>query len=159
MPQVKIIYDSSVQAYKVRVPYSKEFLDAMRQLIPVANRMWDPLTKTWTVSEAFGLPIKSLCDRVWGSTSVMFIDASAASTNQARTGTQTPVVRRTAPLDEVLLTFVKLLPYNAARKAYLFAAQELHPDKQGGDSTKMTSINAAWTRIEQEFYRKGASNA
>ena len=158
MPQVKIIYDSSVQAYKVRVPYSKEFLDAMRQLIPVANRMWDPLTKTWTVSEAFGLPIKSLCDRVWGSTSVMFIDAAHQQSHSANQ-TQTPIVRRNAPLDEVLLTFVKLLPYNAARKAYLFAAQELHPDKQGGDSTKMTSINAAWTRIEQEFYRKGASNA
>jgi len=160
MPQIKIIYDASVAGYKVRTPYSKDFVDTLHQLIPVANRMWDPVSKTWTVSEAFGLPIRDLCYRIWGSSSVMFFDKTAAAQAQASaSGTNVPKVMRTTPLDEVLLTFVKLLPYNAARRAYLVAATELHPDKQNGDSSKMSAMNSAWTRIETDFYKKGVSNA
>jgi len=71
------------------------------------------------------------------------------------TAPQWPLQKR--PLDSVLLTFVKLLPYTAAQAAFRKAAMELHPDKNGGNGDRMSALNASWTRIETEFYRKGAA--
>ena len=48
---------------------------------------------------------------------------------------------------------MKLLPFDAAQSAYRKAALLLHPNK-GGDKEKMTRVNALWSRIENELYRK-----
>src|SRR5437867_1043938 len=44
-------------------------------------------------------------------------------------------------LDDVLVEFMKLLPFDAAQSAYRKAALLLHPNK-GGDKEKMTRVNA-----------------
>ena len=55
-----------------------------------------------------------------------------------------------APFEQVCLDFVKIIPRSVLKKAYLLAANELHPDKNGGDGSKMAALNNLWSRIEQE---------
>lgn len=52
----------------------------------------------------------------------------------------------------VLEAFVRLLPYDAARAAYLVAAKRFHPD-HGGDEAKMKDLNEAWEHVER-FYKE-----
>ena len=169
----KILWDDSVQAYRVATPYNPSFVELLKQLIPIPDRVWDPQTKIWTVSEQYSLPIKELVVKIYGSGNVTFVSkqqaaqvaaqrAAAAAAYQAQAQQQqtqayqyvppkTPQVRG-EPLDLVMLVFLKTLPYEAAKAAYRRAALELHPDKNGGDATRMTALNASWARIEKEFY-------
>lgn len=71
---------------------------------------------------------------------------------QSQTTQNTPAsAQRVTPIDTVLVQFVRLLPYDAARTAYRKAQLTLHPDA-GGDSNKASALNVAWQRIEKEIY-------
>jgi len=169
MPNARVLWDDSVQAFRVSTPYNPQFVELLKQLIPAGSRAWDPSSKIWTIEEKFGLPVKDLCDKVWGTGSTQFMDRGAMAAAQAKQQAayaQYAQYPYTAPpprppvrgdsIDIVLLSFIKLLPYEAARSAYRKAATELHPDKQGGKAELMTALNATWARIEAEFYKKGA---
>jgi hypothetical protein len=180
MPQARVLWDESVGAYRVSTPYSASFVDLLKQLIPIADRVWDPQAKLWTVAERFALPIKNLCEQVWGTPNVQFMDRNAWLAAQAKQAQayaayqasqsssaanayippppppRTPV--RGEPIDIVMLNFVKLLPYDAAQAAYRKAAVAFHPDHNGGDGSKMSALNATWQRIEAEHFGKGRTS-
>jgi hypothetical protein len=168
---VKILWDPSVAAYRVSTPYNPQFVELLKQLIPVADRIWDTQQKIWTIAEGFYQPVKDLCSKIWGqgsTTSVSRTEHEAFEAQQAAAQAQAqaqaaqgayqryvpPTRTKGEPLDIVLLQFAKVLPYEAARAAYRNAAMQLHPDKNGGDSTKMTALNVCWQRIEAEYYGK-----
>ena len=56
-------------------------------------------------------------------------------------------------LEDAIIEFFRLLPFEAAKTAYRLAIQELHPDR-GGDPVKAARLNAAWQRIESEIFKR-----
>lgn len=143
----RIWWDSSVNAYRMTVPFNAQFNELFKNLIPHSDRDWNKDSKTWTITERYFDPTKSLITKMFGN--VVVIDKATAEK-----ASQPPPVK-TAPIDNVFNQFVKLLPYESMRKAYLHAAAVLHPD-HGGDMGKMSDLNACWQRLEKEWFKKGS---
>lgn len=142
----RIWWDASVNAYRMTTPYNATFTEMLKQLIPYGEYQFNRDTKVWTFLEKYLHPIKALVDKTFGPS----ITIDRASQEKA---SQPPAIK-TAPIDNVILQFFKLLPYDAVRKAYQLGAFTHHPDR-GGDMGKMTDLNSCWQRIEQEFFKKG----
>lgn len=142
---VRIWWDSSVAAYRLAVPYNQTFTELFKQLIPHSDRAWHPDSKIWTITEKYFDPTATLLKKMFGG-AITIISRDAAEKVSA------PPPVKLAPLDQVLLQFIKLLPHEAAQSAYRKAALLLHPDK-GGDMEKMANLNTCWQRIEEEFYK------
>lgn len=143
----RLWWDASVNAYRMTVPYNATFNELFKNLIPHSDRNWNKDSKVWTITEQYFAATKALIEKTFGPPIV--IDRAA----QEKASQPPPV--KTAPIDNVILQFAKLLPYDAMQKAYRAASMVLHPDRPGGDMDKMSSLNACWTRIEQEFFKKG----
>ncbi len=45
--------------------------------------------------------------------------------------------------------------FHTARANYLAAVKELHPDRPGGDTQKMATLNTAWQQIVKVFGKRG----
>lgn len=144
----RIWWDTSISAYRMTVPYNPTFNEMFKTLIAASDRSWDPQSKVWTITEQYFEPVRKLIEKTFGSAAVITRSASEKAS-------QPPPVK-TAPIDQVFLQFVKLLSYEAARKAYLIASQTLHPDR-GGDMTKMADLNACWQRLEAEWFKKNSA--
>lgn len=142
----RIWWDSSVNAYRMTVPFNAQFNELFKNLMPHSDRNFDFQSKIWTITERYFDPTKTLLTKMFGN--VVIIDRATAE----RAAAPPPI--KVAPIDNVFTQFCKLLPYESMRKAYLHAATHLHPD-HGGDMGKMSDLNACWQRLEAEFYKKG----
>src|SRR5271166_3014463 len=150
-PTIRIWWDTTVLAYRVTSPYNKELVDFLGKSIPVSDRSFDTQTKIWTVVEKQLPPLLAFLTLMQMKPVVVTRQQVEATAAQSQTsGAQ--AAQRGRPLDTVILEFVRLLPYDAARKAYRAAALDLHPDKNNGDGSRMTTLNADWDRIAKEVY-------
>jgi hypothetical protein len=148
---IRIWWDTSVLAYRMASPYNQDLVNAVKQHIPVSDRSYDPTTKIWTFVERQLEPLRKMLTLI-GLQYVVITKQMAdqvASQQSAGAGASRANVK---PLDAVIIEFVRLLPLDAAKAAYRKAAMDLHPDKQGGNSSKMTALNTAWDRIQKEVY-------
>lgn len=141
----RIWWDSSVSAYRMTVPFNAAFVELFKSLIPHSDRNHNPESKIWTITEKYFDATRKLIASTFGEPQVITREATEKAS-------QPPPVK-TAPLDSVILQFAKLLPYEAMQKAYRAGALALHPDR-GGDMDKMASLNACWTRLETEYFKK-----
>src|SRR5690242_12916518 len=48
---VRIWWDTSVNAYRMASPFNRELVDGIKTFIPVSDRSYDPATKIWTFVE------------------------------------------------------------------------------------------------------------
>jgi hypothetical protein len=142
---IRIWWDTSVAAYRMASPYNRELVDAVKSFIPVSDRSYDPATKIWTIVERQLAPLQNLLKQL-GITATIITRQQAEQASQS-----SPTQQRGKPLDTIILEFVKLIPQDCMVKAYRAAAMTLHPDK-GGSMDKMSSLNAAWDRIQKELY-------
>jgi hypothetical protein len=55
------------------------------------------------------------------------------------------------PREAAMFEFFEVCPLTSLKAAYRHAATQLHPDKQNGDSDKMSKLNAAWDKLEKEL--------
>lgn len=149
---VRIWWDVSVGAFRMAAPYNAKFLELLKSLVPGSDRSWDDQTKIWTFTERFYGAIKNLLDQVYGATNISVVTRQQA---EAAAAAQSAGARAISsnPIDTTILQFFKMLPYDAARKAYIVAAAQLHPDK-GGSLDSMSTFNAAWQKLEREFFKK-----
>lgn len=145
----RIWWDSQISAYRMTSPFNPQFNELFKNLIPFSDRNWDKETKIWTITERYFAPTKTLLDKMFGN-------VQAITKEMAEKAAAPPPVK-TLPIDGVLMSFMKLLPYEAAQKAYRAAAIVLHPDR-GGDMEKMANLNACWQRLEIEFYKVKTGN-
>ena len=153
--KARIWWDVSIQSYKMTCTWSdklKPFLDAMKPHIPYGDRDWDEVRKEWYFKEHYGDFVRILAEKHFGVGSVSFVSKTA--TEQAQKQQQRSPVLSTTPQAQLMTQFVELLPYEAAKKAYLIACQSLHPDKPTGDGQKQAQLNAIWERLEKEVYRR-----
>jgi hypothetical protein len=159
--KARIWWDEQAQCYQVSLPYNEKFIETLKLLIPSGDRMWDPATKIWFIKDNYGQFLRQLAETAFGVGCVSFTSKDVAQ--QARTYNSTigggPRHYNISPstattTEDAIVAFFSLLPYNAAKRAYLQASQELHPDKPTGDAVKMTKLNELWSRIEKEFFKR-----
>lgn len=143
---VRIWWDPAISAYRMVMPYNKGFLDLLKTLVPVSDRSYESETHIWTFTERFLKPVQELVEKAFGR-------ATLVDKAQAEAAQQNKSTAPGAPLDAVIVEFFRLLPQEAARRAYLVASNVMHPDR-GGDMEKMSKLNAAWTRLEKELWPK-----
>jgi hypothetical protein len=147
----KIFWDSNVGAYRMVTPYNAVFVDLLKTTIPASDRLWDPAAKMWTITERCLPGVRELVTKLFRQ------PPTVITKEQAQTASQ-PKSVMSSPLDSVIVEFFRLLPFEAAQRAYRHAATVLHPD-HGGDMTSMSKLNAAWQRLEKDLYTRGAGNA
>jgi hypothetical protein len=154
--KARIWWDSNLNCYTVSSSFSAKLVDSLKQFIPSGARDFDPQTKFWHVGEQYGEFVKQVAESAFGVGSVSFTSKNVtqqAGSHQAYTGR--PVVASNDTTTEgALLAFMNLLPYDAAKKAYIVASATLHPDKPGGDGQKMSRLNELWQRLEKEFFKR-----
>ena len=136
--QIRIWWDTSCQAYRVVTPYNKDFVEALKQLMPFSNRAWDSQTKMWTVTENYLGPVAALAEKFFRVKPTIVTEAQAEAV-------------LATPLSEACEKFFRLCPQDAMVKAYRNAAVVLHPD-HGGDMAKMSELNSLWQRISKELW-------
>ena len=158
-PSIRIWWDGSVSAYRLTSPYSKELVEMLKLKIPVSDRSFDPQTKIWTFTEQWLTPLKALLTALAFQTTVITraqAEAAAGAPGRSSTSSPTNPQHGVNTLDAVLVTFMRLIPYDAAQSAYRKAALALHPDRaaSGGSMEKMQQLNVAWTRLEKELYNQ-----
>jgi hypothetical protein len=143
---VRVWWDASVSAYRMASPYNKDLVEAVKALIPVSDRSFDPNTKIWTVVERQLLPLQQL----FKTLNIQPTIITRQQTEQASQSTpQGP--QRNRAIAEIALEFMRVAGADAMLKAYRAAAMTLHPDR-GGSMDAMSSLNAAWERLQKELF-------
>jgi hypothetical protein len=145
----RIWWDESAGAYVVSISYNQNFVDGVKQYIPAGSRTYDTQTKFWHIAENYGEFVRKLAESKFGAGGVSF--TSRTATSQQRT--YSPLANGDST-EVAILAFFNLVPYDAAKRCFLLAAQSLHPDKNPENGEKMTKLNVLWSRIEKEFYKR-----
>lgn len=149
----KLSWNVDAQAYQMTTPFKPEFVELLKKLVPFNDRLWDPATKMWTVSENYYDALKTLLEKYFGGVDVVTkaeAEHIAQQAEAARSASRSAMVRSVlSPEESAIVSFFKLLPYDAVKTAYRKAQLELHPDKNGGDANKSTELNVMWDRIQE----------
>lgn len=152
MAKCVIFWDVKLQAYQLQMKGEfgriESIVTFLKKNIPHSDRSWEPLSKTWTFTEQYLNGVQKICTVVFGAQEVAVL-----TKDKVEGSSKVNSVQSSNTLDSVLLSFMKLLPFDAALKAYRTAALTLHPDR-GGDMEAMTKLNQAWSRIEKEVYKQ-----
>jgi len=146
MAAVRIWWDKDLEGYYMTMPFHKVFVDTLKQVVPGSDRGYNPAAKTWSFTEKWLAPVTQLVTKIFGTPPQVLTRAEAEKASA-------PSVGVNSKLDTVVLKFFQLLPYEAAQRAYKAAAMTLHPDR-GGKMEDMSELNALWTRIEKEVYKR-----
>src|SRR5580700_10188551 len=146
--QVRVWWDTSVQAYRLTSSFNKALIEGLKKSIPASNRSFDDVSKIWTITENYLQPLQNLFKFIGvHATVITKAQAEAAQQSQPRSN-NSPVTSRSATLDNVLVAFMRSLPFDAAQAAYRKATMLLHPDRNPQSTMDtMSTLNATWTRI------------
>lgn len=146
--KVTIWYDPKLDGYQLQSTWNsntEKFVNFLKTAIPVSDRSFDPQTKTWSFAKKYLDPVVQASKMYYGNHEV-----SVITEQQVKGATQTVAAKQT--IDQVMVEFMKLLPFDAAQSAFRKAAILLHPDR-GGDMEHMAKLNTLWDRLEKEIYK------
>ena len=165
---VRIRYDSLTDAYYITTPFKPQFVATIKTLIPLNDRAWDEKSREWMFKANYLEPMLKLASLLWPNK--VFLDSKEATLQReqeqaakaAVDAAKNTSLLRSSKTDEVITQFIRALPYEATKKAYLHAVLALHPDRMNGmdeaakqkASDRLALINATWTRIEKDVYGK-----
>lgn len=149
MAKCRVWWDPGVSAYRAQFPFKQQIVDFLKQFIPHSEREWNGDTKTWTFTESYLDGTVKFLQICFGNQEVATVTRTQYEAQQQPRSSV--AVSKLNTNDMLLVDFMKLIPYEAARAAYRQAAILLHPDK-GGDMEKMSKVNALWTKIQKEVY-------
>lgn len=144
--KVTIWYDPKLDGYQLQSTWNsntQQFIDFLKATIPVSDRSFDPSSKTWSFAKKYLDPVTQSAKHFYGQVSVI-------TEQQVKGATQAP--SKTQNIDQVMVEFMKLIPFDAAQSAFRKAAILLHPDR-GGDMERMAKLNTLWDRLEKELYK------
>lgn len=149
--KVKIIWDDTIQAYRLTSPFIKELREFLSQRVPHSDRHWDDQHNNWVYVERQHDNVMQVLKLIGASVTCVTRQQCEA---QAQASQQAAARSGKAPIDTVVMQFIRLTPLSALKKAYLGAAMEIHPDRSldPDAKTKMATLNEAWERIQKEIY-------
>jgi hypothetical protein len=162
MAKAQLFWDASISAYrlKMQADYTRieRIVEFLKKQIPHSDRELqvtiDPKTQrkdyTWTFTEKYFDGTVKFLHLVFGSGEVAVISRAQVEQTQAP---RMPMQAAGSPLANTCYEFLKLIPFEAAQKAYREAAVRCHPDR-GGDMEQMSKINALWTKLQKEIYNQ-----
>ncbi len=157
--QCSFEWDVARCAYALKAEYQPNFIEFLKAKIPGSDRAWDPSTKTWYIKDAWFDILFELASQLWPGAVACVPRAQAEQAFKEQEAARNAMLQaqRAAvlgPFESALLAFCALCDLDSLKASYRKAATQLHPDKAGGDSDKMSKLNAAWYLIEQEFTKK-----
>lgn len=157
--KAKIWWDVPSAAYIVSIPYNESFLNALKQLIPGGDRSYDPNTKFWYIKETYGEFVRKLASDAFGIHNVSFVSKTVAEQSASQSTSSNRSNPAAAKLgggttEDVIVAFMNLVPYEAARKCYQQTALAYHPDHNPQDGDKMVLLNQLWDRLVKELYKR-----
>lgn len=157
--KARIWWDVNAQAYVISTSYNEKLVEALKSFVPSGDRNFDPTSKFWYVKEQYGEFVRSISTSAFGIHGVSFTSKQVAEqaqtqSNQRASSAGASLNPTQGTTEDAIVAFFALLSYDAAKTAYRKAAQDTHPDKQGGDATKMSKLNDLWTRIEKEYFKR-----
>jgi hypothetical protein len=132
-------------------------------LIPSGDRDYDPGTKFWYIKEMYGEMVRKLAADAFGISQVSFTSKTVTQQTQQQAGYQragsgaagamlNPTSGGTT--EDAIVAFFGIVPFEAAKKCYLIAAQQFHPDHNPADGDKMMKLNQLWDRLQKEFFKR-----
>jgi hypothetical protein len=159
---IHITWNCDMDAYQITTPFRREYVDLLKQLIPASSRSYNDKTRTWSVTEQYLGPVQALSEKIFATKAYVVTRTeaekarAAAAANAATSGHgSVSTGLRLTPLDNAILQFTKLLPFEAAQKAYREAAMRLHPDRNmDGTMENMTLLNTTWKTLCKDLYGK-----
>lgn len=116
---------------------------------PYGERDYDPDNKTWFLVEKHISGLKQMLELMPESFTVDWQEKPS----NTPTATFVPMEVYLNRFKDLAGEDISKLTYDQAKKIYRRACMLNHPDRNGGDGTKMSSINEAWSNIEQNFYK------
>lgn len=173
----RLIYEPSLQGYSLSFSYNKDIVEFIKKAIPSHKRTYDPTSYTWYFgSEYFDL-VKMLFDghREYTLTIVSENEvkkkleesqqASQSSWHPAQYSIEDELQRFSnllvtgniiPPIDnnQSLLNKIKNITKSEAIRLYRKAATVYHPDRNGGDGSKMSELNSVWAILKEGYYIK-----
>lgn len=160
---VEVIYkhDSHLGAYLINFKYSKYEWDKvkgmvgiMKLAIPASDRLYDPVTHEWTITEKYwnseANPFKLfelLTQSGFKLKEKKIIHAEDFFYNDFvdNTPKETKDSLAAKLVDMLGITAQELQDAGLLKKIYRRKALELHPDRNGGDGSRMSELNSVWS--------------
>jgi hypothetical protein len=162
---VTLSWNPQLGAYNLKFNafVTKELIDILKLAIPSSDRSYEPKTKTWTFTESHYDFVLHLMESKY-KTVITYSKEKIEEEYKKFQNTAAPVDPKTQ-----LGIFVKLVNAagiaigmeekdpKVARKAYLRAAMFYHPDRNPERSKDMSSLNEAWTNLQEYFGLRGTT--
>jgi hypothetical protein len=142
-------WNSVTNVYDIKVALTtldefKKTIEAIK-IVPTLSRTYNEDTKIWSISENF-LPILE----------TTFKHLGIKYTKLEKPKFTPPFMQGTtlSEQDKYIVSFFKLLSYEAAAKAFKFGMVALHPDSRGGNADEAAALSEAWAWLEKNFFKK-----
>jgi hypothetical protein len=161
---VHFTYDPASGGYALKMTGMKNKLDweqlklftgAVKGCIASSDRDYDPNQKTWYIDPKHFKTVKILIESAFDKSNIFIIEAPEAS-EQGYTQTFHSSEADLTKLGELVKEnpqTLKLISYNEAKKLYRRFAMTYHPDRNGGDGSRMSELNEVWTRLSNSTTR------
>jgi DnaJ-like protein len=132
----------------------KLFTGALKGLISASDRDYDPILKTWFIAPKHFQTIKVLINCQFSDREIFIVEApEGAGAVPITFHSSEDDLRKLCELLYVDIKLAKEWTYDEAKKRYRKAAMQYHPDRNGGDGSKMSSLNEVWTRLSNSTSR------
>lgn len=153
--EVNITHDNKLKAYTIRFTYNKwswnqvsAVIELLKVYIPASDRIYDPASKEWTVTERYWILAEKLFKEAQFPMNVEEIVNPEDYFYNQGIASSAPVSKEQLAnklLDILGISAEELADFNRAKKAYRRKALELHPDRNSGDGSKMSELNSIWS--------------
>ena len=137
----------------------KDFKELLKALIPASNRVYNPQTKLWTIDSTGFASLKKIMDtlhiyyykvdsfsskesknsKVYDSSDFFHNPAPALAVE-----TKESLAERLTKILDLAIEIKHISP-DELKKFYRRKALEYHPDRNGGDGSKMSELNSIWS--------------
>jgi hypothetical protein len=151
---VSIVWDMTINAYKLSSSFNDELRQFLSKQIPVSDRYWKADTREWIYVERQHKPILAFLALMGMSPTVVDRKTVEDQVKNSQQANQRKSGSNGASGSGFAVEFIRLIPFDIMQKAFRQTAMQLHPDKNGGDGSKMSELNSAWDKIQKEIYGK-----
>ena len=131
----------------------------IKQTIPTSQREYDPDLKMWFVGESYIQSIVDMCSAI-PDFDVCFTPKpeEVFTTKMHSKEEDYATFKRMLSLAHIEFSDCNLTDFKYAKRAYLRAAMQLHPDRAPDMAAEMSTLNETWTRLQHSYFKDGGQS-